>query len=140
MKIILITGASGYVGAKLYTDLKLSHHKIFGTYFKHRLFKELIQCNLTKLNQVNQLIEKFQLQVIIYTAAVPSSSWCEEHPREAIDLLALLGIKVSEIDSHRFIPIPDLDFKIYHKLKLPHYTYQQAKTELKNDLKIHFNG
>ena len=56
----------------------------------------------------------------------------------AKDLFEPLGVKVSEIESKRIIPIPELDFNIYQKLKLPHYTYQQAITELKRDLKIHF--
>jgi dTDP-4-dehydrorhamnose reductase len=72
---ILLTGASSYVGARIYYDLK-SKFDIIGTYFCHALSNEFIQINLTNSNEVHKIIQKTQPSIIIHIANYPS-------PREA---------------------------------------------------------
>ena len=82
---ILLTGASGYVGARIYFDLK-SYFHIIGTYFSNRLSQELIQLDITDKSQVKKVIGDIKPEVIVHVANSPSSQWCEANPGEAIKL------------------------------------------------------
>lgn len=43
---ILVTGASGYVGANIFTTLS-KHHEVIGTFQKNKLIKELLGLDIT---------------------------------------------------------------------------------------------
>lgn len=79
---ILITGASSYVGARLYFDLK-KKFDVIGTYYKNRLFKDLVELDITDENKVIETVRKFKPEVIIHVVANPSAKWCEENPELA---------------------------------------------------------
>jgi len=76
---ILITGASSYVGARIYSDLG-NKFDIRGTYLKNKLFQELEQLDITKKESVDKIIGILKPDVIIHAAAIPSASWCEKNP------------------------------------------------------------
>lgn len=80
---ILITGASGYVGSKIYQELKRAGYDVVGTYNSTKIFDELVQVDLTDQNQVKMLITKTDPQVIIHTAADAHTSTCENDPEYA---------------------------------------------------------
>lgn len=80
---ILLTGANGYVGAKMYQEL-LKKFEVVGTYNSNQLFPELLKLDITDKNQVNYLIQLVKPDIIIHTANNASPTWCEEHPEEAI--------------------------------------------------------
>lgn len=79
---ILITGASSYVGARLYSDLR-KKFDVIGTYNENRLFPELQQLDITQADAVDRLIGKTKPAVIVHVAANPSAAWCKAHPDEA---------------------------------------------------------
>lgn len=54
---ILITGASGYVGARIYSDLETSY-EVVGTYHSEKLLDELVQIDLTNEVEVIKLLEQ----------------------------------------------------------------------------------
>jgi len=83
---ILITGASSYVGARLYYDLKKKFEDVVGTYYKTRLFKEFVHLDVTDGATVNCTVEKLKPNVIIHVVANPSAKWCENHPEMAEQL------------------------------------------------------
>jgi len=82
---ILITGASGYVGAKLYVDIK-QVHEVIGTYFTKKLFEELIQLDITNRENVTSIISEVKPDIIIHVAANPDPRWCEKNSEEAIKI------------------------------------------------------
>lgn len=82
---ILITGASSYVGAKLYADLKLKYD-VTGTYNTNKLFPELIHLDLSKEKEIAQVINSIMPNVIIHVAANASAIWCDQNPTEATAL------------------------------------------------------
>ena len=80
---VLITGASSYVGAGMYSHLK---HKfdVFGTYFSNKLFPELVKLDVTDSASVTAVLKKINPDVVVHVAANASARWCEAHEAEAI--------------------------------------------------------
>jgi dTDP-4-dehydrorhamnose reductase len=77
MKIVII-GASSYVGARIFYDLR-SSYDVAGTYFANRLAQEFIKLDIT-----NEIVGKLDSDVIIHTANNASSKWCKENPEAAV--------------------------------------------------------
>lgn len=79
---VLVTGASSYVGARLYVDLK-DRFDVLGTYHSNRLFSELRPLDITDRDAVASLVSETRPDAIVHVAANPSASWCDAHPDEA---------------------------------------------------------
>lgn len=82
---ILVLGASSYLGARIFFDLK-DVHEVTGTYSKFRLSKSYIQLDVTKRDDVNKLIGAIKPDVIIHAANNADPRWCLAHPSEALSL------------------------------------------------------
>lgn len=82
---ILITGASGYVGARIFFDLK-KEYEVVGTYYTFKLSKTFVKLNLTQKNEVDRVIGLEKPDLFIHTAANASSVWCSANPKEAVAL------------------------------------------------------
>lgn len=80
---ILIIGASGYLGSKLYMDLKKTY-KVIGTYYTNKLFNDLFFLDITSKKDVNYFINLHKPDAIIHTSANTSSTWCEDNKLNAI--------------------------------------------------------
>jgi dTDP-4-dehydrorhamnose reductase len=85
MQKILVTGASSYVGARLYCDLKKSFG-VVGTYNSNRLFPELVNLDVTDRAAVVRMAKKIKPSVVVHAAANPSAGWCESNPTLAVEL------------------------------------------------------
>jgi len=79
---ILITGANGYAGARLYSDL-IKNHKVVGTYHNNQLFPELIKMDISNYTHTLKTVESINPSVIIHTAALPSPRFCDKNREEA---------------------------------------------------------
>lgn len=79
---ILITGASGYIGARIYEDLR-RHHDVIGTFWKNRFLANLRQLDVTDRKAVLKMVSDTNPDLVIHTAAIPSRRRCEEQPDEA---------------------------------------------------------
>lgn len=82
---VLITGASSYVGSRIYFDLK-KNFDVTGTYHKTKLFKEFVSLDITNRNNVIQTVKMLKPEVIIHVVANPSAKWCEENPEVAVQI------------------------------------------------------
>lgn len=74
---ILITGASSYVGSRIFFDLK-DKYDLLGTYFNNPLSSSFIKLDLSDRQAVNQLFRETKSQIIIHVANFPS-------PRSAVN-------------------------------------------------------
>ncbi len=86
MKNILVTGASGMLGALLVNDLK-GQFNIFATgnsYFKEQ-HTRFMKFDL-KSDNYHELIEWANPDIIIHSAAITNGNYCEENPKEAFDV------------------------------------------------------
>lgn len=82
MKILLI-GASSYLGARLYFDLK-SKFEVKGTYSSHQLSKDFIHLDITNKEEVEKIITEFKSEVIVHVANNANAKWCEANPEKAV--------------------------------------------------------
>jgi len=80
---ILITGASSYVGASIYSTLK-EKYSVTGTYNSHKLFPELELLDITDNGRVMKKVSAKKPDVIIHAAANASGGWCEKNPELAV--------------------------------------------------------
>lgn len=82
-KTILVTGASGYIGMKVYDDLQKANFNTFGTYKSNKLDSNFVKVDLTREKDVTKLIEQVKPDVIIHLAADAHSKTCEDDPENA---------------------------------------------------------
>lgn len=70
MNKILVTGASGYVGARIYADLQ-ENYEVVGTYFKDKRNKKLVQIDTTEFKSVQSVFNEHKPNYIVQNAAFP---------------------------------------------------------------------
>ncbi len=85
-KEVFITGASSYVGARLYKDIKAAHPETTGTYNGTKLSDDFVHLDVTNKGTVLDIVQKYQPKVIVHAAANASADWCEQNPELAINL------------------------------------------------------
>jgi dTDP-4-dehydrorhamnose reductase len=76
-KKILLLGANGYLGARLFYDLR-DKFDVTGTYHKNQFYKEFVQLDITDKDQVLRVFKQYKPDIIVHTANFPS-------PRHAKD-------------------------------------------------------
>jgi dTDP-4-dehydrorhamnose reductase len=84
---ILITGASGYIGARIFEDLRESHD-VTGTFCRNRFSMDLRQLDITNRKAVFEIVSEVNPDLIIHAAAIPSRRRCEKNPSDAIAINA----------------------------------------------------
>lgn len=82
---ILLTGASSYVGARLYFDLSKTQ-EIVGTYSGNRLSNKFLHLDITDSEEIKSLIKKEKPDTIIHAASIADARWCEANPELAVSL------------------------------------------------------
>ncbi len=121
---ILILGANGYLGSRLFLDLRDSFD-VVGTYNKTQFHEDFIQLDITDRDQVKKVFNKVKPDVVIHTANFPSPRFAKDNEEnykklnltssEIIkDIANQIGAKVIFISSFAALN-PD---NIYGKLKL----------------------
>lgn len=78
---ILITGASSYVGARIYFDLS-KKFEIIGTYNGTKLSEKFVHLDITNEEEIKQVFNKYKPDIIIHAAAA-DARWCEANPEKA---------------------------------------------------------
>lgn len=68
----IITGASSYVGSRLFFDLK-DKYDLLGTYHTNPLSSKFVQLDLTNEGEVKKFLEKTKPEIIIHAANYPSA-------------------------------------------------------------------
>lgn len=68
---VLILGANGYLGARLFFDLK-DKFEVVGTYNRNQFNKDFIQLDITDQKQVEEVFKQIKPEVVIHTANYPS--------------------------------------------------------------------
>jgi dTDP-4-dehydrorhamnose reductase len=83
---ILITGASGLLGANLLLCAKGHFTDVVGVSGQHKCILpgvETLQADLTDASTARDLVKRFRPKWIIHTAALADVDSCEEHPESA---------------------------------------------------------
>ena len=82
---ILLTGASSYVGARLYLDIS-KKFDVIGTYHGTKLSEKFIPLDTTHPWEIKTCILKEKPDIIIHAAANANPRWCEANPEAAFQL------------------------------------------------------
>src|SRR2546425_2916392 len=81
---LLVTGASGLLGAKIVQTAIVGGHDVFSSYKEHPSTNgKPVQLDQTHEGQVKETIARVQPQAIINTAALSDVDFCEENPDAA---------------------------------------------------------
>jgi dTDP-4-dehydrorhamnose reductase len=79
---VLILGANGYVGARIYFDLQLTHD-CTGTYHNQQLSAKFLKLDITQENTVRDFIKFNKPDYIIHSANNANARWCNANPESA---------------------------------------------------------
>ncbi len=85
MNKILVIGGSGALGKQLARDLSLSDLEVISTHYSHPT-QTSIQLDITKQEQVEQLIRKINPDTIILSSAMTNVAKCESNPEKASNI------------------------------------------------------
>lgn len=80
---ILIDGANGYLGARIYEDLMNMGFEVYGTYHKVQLFPALLWLDITDRDAVDALLTKLKPHVVVHAAAIPTQRLADMDPKLA---------------------------------------------------------
>ena len=85
-KVILLTGASGNIGNKIYAKIKKQN--CYGLYFKKKIKKDkkLIRLDIRNEKRVKSLLKKIKPNVIIHAAGMKDPQLNEKYPIKSKDL------------------------------------------------------
>lgn len=120
----MITGASGYVGARLYYDLSKAKFNVIGTYSTNRLSDQFEQLDITDRDKVKDLIRVNKPEVIIHSAALASSKACDDKPDKAIAINELGTHNIVEAANYFNIPVIYVSATVAEQ---KHSMYEQTK-------------
>lgn len=84
--MILVTGASGLLGASVVATAVRIGHDVVGLYHRHPVSingARLIAADLMNRAVVEEVFDKFHPSAVIHCAAETKVDWCQEHPEEA---------------------------------------------------------
>jgi dTDP-4-dehydrorhamnose reductase len=84
--MILITGASGILGASLVALAQEQGREVAGLYHRHAVHlpgATMLAADLTEESEVEKIFDEVRPESVIHCAAATDVDWCEENPEEA---------------------------------------------------------
>jgi len=88
---VLVTGASGLLGANLVLELAQRGHLVTAVYNSHPIAVEGVRstlCDFTDCTASNRLLLASAPTLVIHCAAATDVDWCESHPQECLRINA----------------------------------------------------
>ena len=82
---VMITGASGLLGANLLLRAQQRGKDVIAMYHRHKFVVQgvkSLQADLTDKRVVSDLLQRLRPDWIIHCAALTNVNWCEEHPAD----------------------------------------------------------
>jgi dTDP-4-dehydrorhamnose reductase len=98
--MILITGASGLLGANLMMVARQHGVEVAGIYHEHAIHLPgvaLFRADLTSRSALEAIFAKLRPASVIHCAAASHVDWCEEHPEAAAELNIRASAAIAEI-------------------------------------------
>jgi dTDP-4-dehydrorhamnose reductase len=100
--MILVTGASGLLGASLVSLAREQGREVVGLYHRHPVRIEgvkLLAADLTEQPETNRIFQELRPPSIVHCAAATDVDWCEEHPEEAQRVNVMVPTAIAAITS-----------------------------------------
>ena len=98
--MILVTGASGLLGASVVSQAQQRGCDVIGLYHRHPVFMqgaEFLAADLTDESETRRIFRELRPSNVIHCAAAADVDWCEEHPDEAYRLNVIATTAIAEI-------------------------------------------
>jgi len=99
--LIFIVGASGFLGSKLFDELK-RNNKVVGSCLS-RLSPDLIRLDISDRYQVEKIVKKSQPDILINCGGMTRPDECELDPKHAYAVNVLGTINLSKISNCKII-------------------------------------
>lgn len=142
MSKILITGASGFLGTKLF-DMYTPKAEVLGTYFGHPR-ERFVSLDVTNSSQTHDLITRFRPDVVIHTVALSDPDVCEQRKDDAerinhlgtkniVDACREIGARLDYIST---IYVFDGEKGHYTEEDTPHPINWYGETKLKAEKEV----
>ena len=99
-RMILVTGASGLLGANFVALAQEQGRKVAGLYHRHpvRVNKlKLLAADLLNQAATERIFKELQPSKVVHCAAATGVDWCEEHPDEAYSLNVEVAANIARI-------------------------------------------
>jgi dTDP-4-dehydrorhamnose reductase len=98
--MILVTGASGLLGASVVSQAQAQGREVIGLYHRHSIHMEeakLFAADLTRQVEIDRIFSRTRPSSVIHCAAAANVDWCEEHADEAYRLNVIASAAIAEI-------------------------------------------
>ncbi|MGA8273502.1 MAG: SDR family oxidoreductase [Candidatus Sulfotelmatobacter sp.] len=100
--MILVTGASGLLGASLVVAAREQNHEVVGLYNRHPVSIDgvkLLAADLTDPAEFRRIFDEVEPSWVVHCAAATDVDWCETHPEEAYRINVMVSSAIAEVTS-----------------------------------------
>jgi len=100
--MILVTGASGLLGASLVSLAQAQGREVVGLYHRHPVHIEgvkLLAADLSEQAEVRRIFQELKPATVVHCAAATDVDWCEGHPDEADRINVMVPATIARISS-----------------------------------------
>jgi dTDP-4-dehydrorhamnose reductase len=98
--MILVTGASGLLGASVILLAREQGREVVGLYNRHPVQVEGVKslgADLAEPAEIRRIFLKFKPSIVVHCAAATNVDWCEGHPDEAHRINAKMPAAIAEM-------------------------------------------
>jgi len=100
--MILVTGASGLLGASVVSLAQEQGREVVGLYHRHPLHIDgvkLLAADLSDHDETRRIFQELAPSSVVHCAAATDVDWCEEHPDEAHRVNVMVSATIAGICS-----------------------------------------
>ena len=98
--MILVTGASGLLGASVVMVAQEQRREVTGLYHRHAVTlpgAALVSADLTDESDIRKVFHDLKPESVVHCAAATSVDWCQRHPEEAYRANVDVSARIAEI-------------------------------------------
>ena len=102
--MILVTGASGLLGASLVSLAQARGREVVGLYHRHPIYMEGVEMRAVDLadqTETQRIFHELRPAAVVHCAAATDVDWCEEHPDEAYRVNVMIPAMIAGIAARR---------------------------------------
>jgi dTDP-4-dehydrorhamnose reductase len=106
--MILVTGASGLLGANIVLYARDLGREVAALSYAHPIYIPGVECRIADINDsqaVHTVVNSFKVDSIVHCAAATNVDWCEDHPEEAEKINVYASRQLAQFAADSNIPL-----------------------------------